>query len=482
MSFRFSALIGGLSFAALGFRQAVTIIILLVASDFLDPATFGIFTLSLAFVALLQSLAYAGIHDFIIREKGGGDLLDTAFWVMVAISTVGAAILCAVAPALGRTFESDDFAAILTLLVLNQPLAASLAWVQAVMLREERTTPFYVMIIINNAVALVVGVALLFIMGSIYALVIFRWVQVGCGAALFFSYQRRFPRFRFSRPLAKRAMSYSSGLYGSRLLSYLFGYGADIILGVMFTTAEAGLYRLGNRIATGLADIFNAPLRTFAWVSFGAAHRQDRSFGKELEEFIGTASFILLCLCVTLMVFAEPLISALLGEAWMGAVPVVYALAVARFAGVPDLFLEPALGAAGRTGTVLWYRLVSVVLMLAAVSVVSPLGTAAVAWAQTAVMGVMGVVALVLIGRVIQADVAGLAWPIGRAIPFGLGLGGICVVALLGAEMLMDDGLSGLVLALAVAGAAGLALLALAVRMNVFSLAILGDKAALRAK
>jgi hypothetical protein len=86
---------------------------------------------------------------------------------------------------------------------------------------------------------------------AFFALVAYRYIRVLSGFPAVSGLHRDLPKMIFDRPLAWSAAGFSGGLYASRFLTYLFALFRRPFAWPVYSTAEAGLYRFGNRVASG---------------------------------------------------------------------------------------------------------------------------------------------------------------------------------------------------------------------------------------
>lgn len=408
--------LAAVAFGARALQQIATLAMTLLAARFLLPSEYGIYTLSVVFITLIQTLTYTGFFHFVLTTRDpGGTLLDTTFWLIVGLGTAGAGLLALLSEAIAALYRAPEMAMALVLLAAIQPVAAATAWASAVLMREQRMRLHFSILIAQNTVALVGGIALLVAWKSVFALVAFRYLRVLSGAVLYAVALRRRPRLRFDLPLARQATLYSAGLYGSRLLTFLSSYGADLVLGMMFSTAEAGLYRFGNRIATGAIDIVAQPLRSFALAQFGAAGRSGAAFGPVLERFAGVTVFATGCVVAVILVFSEAVVLNYFQPAYAEGLVVTYALAAFGFLSIGNLMVEPVLAARHRTGAIMLHHAAWSAVAVTAVLAAAPFGLGALAWSLAAVAAAASAGGLIVIRRLGTTPVSGALAAAGRA-------------------------------------------------------------------
>lgn len=391
--------VAAFAFSARSLQQVSTLAITLLAARYLAPADYGIYSLGVVFVILVQTLTFTGFYQFILtaREDDAG-VLSTCFWLILGTVSAASAAMALGASAVEQALHAPRLASVLVLFALVQPLASVGAWSSAALLRRGAVTLNTAIVFTQNLVALVGGAALLWAWQSLYALVAFRYLRVVTGAGLYALFARDRPALAFSPALARRALAFSGGLYGARGLDFLARYGADLMLGMLHSPAAVGLYRFGNRVATGATDTLAQPMAIFAATQFGAAARNDQPLDAVLARFAGSIALLCGLVGATIIVVADIAVPLLFDPAYTAALAVTYAMAIRGAAGLGQVLIEPAFAAAGRTGWVMMFNFASAAMAILALLATAPWGLAALAWGQVLVVLTSSAGAFALLG------------------------------------------------------------------------------------
>ncbi|WP_172332210.1 oligosaccharide flippase family protein [Mangrovicoccus sp. HB161399] len=369
------------AFSSQSLQQITTFLLTLLAARYLAPAEYGVYALAALFSAFLQMLTYTGFFHYTVRAKGEEDeVADTCFWLMLGLSVTGSAILFVSAHAIAQIFDAPDLGPVLWMFSALQPLVALTAWCSAVLMRQNRMHLHFKILMAQNVFSLVVGVAILVMWQSVFALVVYRLARALSGALLYLVFSRVRPGLSVRGSIALSALRFSYGLFGSRVLTFASTYGADLALGLMFTTAEVGLYRFGNKIATGAIDVVNQPMRSFAEAQFGAANRNGTAFGPTIERF-GSAALILIgCIAGTIFVFGRDIVDLFFQPEYAGALMVAYAMSLRAMMGLGDTYVEPVLASSGHTNVVLAHSALWTAIQVAVIPLTAGFGMEVLAW------------------------------------------------------------------------------------------------------
>ena len=461
----------GIALAANIAQQAAMLAIVLLAARYLVPAQYGVYTLAIVFVNLVQTLTYTGLFHFLVTGEGDErTILDTTFWLIVVSNALCCGVLVVVSPLMAAIFDAPDIAWVLAWLAVAQIMEGFVAWNSGVLMRRSRLRANFTAMLVQNVGALVAGVALLIAFQSLIALVAARFARIAFGVALYAFAQPTRPGLSFSGHLARRVWIYASNLYGTRALNFLSVYGADIALGLTFSTSEAGLYRFGNRLATAAMDIVGVPLRHIALARFGITGRNARATAAELKRFASTKLLLLTCAAAAIVVFVDDAVLILFQPEYAAAIGVAYALAVRGVTNTGNQFVEPIMASRGETGAVMRHHTVWTGAQILVLFAAPTLGLVGLAWAQAVIALLASVAAFRLIASRGIAIAPALS-DMGRVVALAFGYGGAIVLI----ERMVATGFAGVpafVLAVALSGALALALLALAARRNVFDLRI----------
>lgn len=378
---------GVLAFIAHFLQQIGSLAIILLAARFLSPSEYGVYSIATIFLLFLQEMTFAGVTQYIVTQKGDEKaLLATTFWLIVGFSLVGSVLLFAFAPLIAYGFDAPQLSSTIQLLALAQPVAAYTAWAGAVLMRRKKLRQHFLLLGLQNLIALVCGIATLFVWQSIFALVAYRYYRTFSGMVAYLIFVREWPGLRFDKVLGKQLFAFSSHLYGTRFLQFFSNYGADLMLGATMSTASAGLYRLGNRIAMVPIELIGQPVRTFALAQFGDTHRNDRPFSPLAAAFVSSMTFVMGGIGATVSIFGKELVTYLFQPAYLAALPITMALIVRSILGIGDSLLEPVLASVGKTKLIFWHRTFWALVVVAGMFAAAPFGAPAVAWTLAGIM------------------------------------------------------------------------------------------------
>jgi len=374
---------------ARGLSHASTLLVMLAAARWLEPADFGSYVLGTALVSFGMLFIYAGVYEYLLRADDDALHANTGFSVLLATALVLAFLLWGGASLAARVFSSPALAWMLKLFAVI-PLAGCLsAWREAMFLRDERHVARYNLIVMaRDLLSLAIGLAALALGLGLAALVVWRLSPALLGWAAWRWQVPRRPRLDLGRARWREVLAYGGGITGSRLAMFAEANGVDLLLGLLLQPAAVGLYRMASRLVGSLVDLLAQPMAKLAWVQVSLAARQ----GQPVQAECARWHRLLLLLAWPGLAFvglaAEPLASAVLGPRWVGAAPAITALAAAAIVRSSAFALEPLFAVAGRSLMMMQLRTVAAAFALSGVALAGLGGLAAVAWGQVAAASV----------------------------------------------------------------------------------------------
>ncbi|WP_375175099.1 oligosaccharide flippase family protein [Pseudooceanicola sp.] len=393
-----------------GSQQIAGLVITLLAAGFLGAAQYGTYALAVVFVEFVTLLTYVGFYHFLVTSDAEeDDVLSTIFWVILGIGILGGALMVALAAPAAHLFDAPELAGIMRAYGLMQPLSAVVGWASAALTRAGRMRRFFLIQLAINSGAMLAGALTLILWQSLHALVLYQALRVLIGLVLFLHAVPQLPRWRFDIRLFRSAARYALGLYGARSLTFFSVYGVDILLALLFSTAESGLYRFANRLAMAAVDVIAQPLRSFSLKSFGTAARHHLPLTPLFTRYFTAALLLIGGAGATVLILGGAVVETLFRAEYLLAIGAVQALALRAAARVGQAMVEPTFAATGRTTIAALNNLVVSCAMIALVVAVAPFGFVTLAWAQAGLQLLSIPFSLWMIARFAPVDIrAGL--------------------------------------------------------------------------
>jgi O-antigen/teichoic acid export membrane protein len=330
------------------FRLAIGFASIAFTSRLLTPGEVGVAVIGTGIIAIALGLREFATSDFLIqRQEVERDDVRTSFTVLFLLTALIASTMFLLAPWLGTFYGEDKLARFLR-------VAAVAGLIEAValpitgLLRRDMAFGALAVINITSATVMTASTVLLAFVGFSY--MSFAWAAVA-GAATTTVLAFRFrPDLSNLHPTLKswRSVLSFGGYNGvSFVVNRTYEALPQLVLGHVLSHSAVGLYSR----ATLLSDIPDKIVLSSVFsVAFPALAAEIRRGGSLKEAYLRALSLITVFYWpgqVLLVLLAYPIVSLLLGQQWLGVVPLLQILAIATFAWFPVMLTSPVLLAIG---------------------------------------------------------------------------------------------------------------------------------------
>ena len=298
----------------------------------LTPTDFGLFSLVLVSVSLIEVFTESGINIVLVQsQKKIEEYIDTA-WIF---SIFRGFVICGVMTLLAFSMSSYYHEPHLLNLILFAsfvPIIKGFINPGIITFYKElnfkKDTMYRFALIITDFIVAIIGGLLL---KNTYALVIPLFFSAAMDVFISFKYVSIKPRLKFNLPIFKEIFAHSKWLNGISILDYLNKNVDNLIIGRMLGTTSLGLYQNAFALSQSLtAEIglsaIHASFPIYARLSEDL-ERLRRSFFK----VAGLFSLITLPPALILVLFPELIIRLQFGDQWLNAIAILPILALAGY-------------------------------------------------------------------------------------------------------------------------------------------------------
>jgi O-antigen/teichoic acid export membrane protein len=398
----------------------------------LAPRDFGLVALALTFTALLETIKDFGLGQALIvsKEEDLEARANTVFWWGMIIGTAGCLVIVAIAPLIADFYGEPAVLPLLAVLALNFPLRAAGATHEALIQQRMnfrgQTLAQIASVVVRGGAGIVLALmgfgAWSLVVG--YLLGTFVWT-----VALWILVRWR-PRLRFTNHHARELFTFGGILTGVDVLHGIWASLDVLVIGRVLGATALGLYTIGARLPQLL--IVNLSV-VAASVLFPAFTKVDP--GRLKDVFLTSLRFTLIVgapIAVGLAALAEPIIVALFGDQWRGAVGAMQMLAIYALLLTIEIPGGTIFKVTGRASVLLKLAVPRTILLLVALLLFAENGLVAVAGCIVAVSALFALLAIVIAARATGTGlgaIVGTSWaPVVAALGAGAAILGVTLV------------------------------------------------------
>lgn len=313
-----------LSLISRGATIAIGLASSVITARWLGPDGRGLLAILSVLTGLALQFGNLGLHSgniyYVAREPGrAGAVLGNAFWLSLALGIASGAIACGVAVARPAWFPGIPFGLIL-LTAGTLPFQFMIFYFQNALLGLHEVAAFNVFETANKGITFALLAAYLVLLGggAPGAVVLFAGMGAAFGLASV-AYCRRRVRFawRFDAGLFREMLGFGGRVYVACLLAFVVLRSDMLLVNYFLGAAAAGVYSITVQIADTLLLVpVTVGMLLFPRVAAESPDRREIFTARVTRH----TALLLSLLCVAAWVLAGPVIGALYGPGFAGAV------------------------------------------------------------------------------------------------------------------------------------------------------------------
>lgn len=323
-----------------GSIRALAILKTAILARILLPDQFGAFGIAAMALALLEILTETGINVFLLQEKGDyREYVDTAWVVSIVRGGLISLLIFATAPLISQFFSSPQS---LPLLYLAGVIPVIRGFINPSNIIFQKDLRFDKEFIYRFGILLVEIVVTIFMAWQTRSAMSFVWGLIFAAVTevtLSFVFISPRPKLRFETPKLKRVLDRGKWVTGFGIFDYMFTQGDNIAVGRILGDTSLGIYRTSYSLSTlPVTEISEIFYKVMFPVLVKVSHEPQR-LKKIVLKSVSVVFVIMVLAGVSVFLLAGPIVSVLLGEKWISAIPVVRVLAITGlFRGLSFLF------------------------------------------------------------------------------------------------------------------------------------------------
>ncbi len=304
--------------------RVVAFLKIAVLARLLTPTQFGVFGIGLLVLSFLEIMTDTGVNVFLIQENAElSKYKDTAFVVSIIRGILISLVIFLTAPLVSSFFNSPESYRVLLLTSLIPLIRGfinpSVVKFQKELLFAKEFSFRFVIFAIDGTVAILAAFITHSAISLIYGLL--------AGAIFETLFSQLFikprPGFSFEGNKAKEVVGRGKWVTAAGIFNYLYENGDNVVVGRILDAASLGLYQTAYRISslpiTEIADVVSrVTFPVYVKIS-GDMARLKKAYLKTL----GAISLTVLPFGIILLLFTEPAVQIVLGDKWLGTVPVI---------------------------------------------------------------------------------------------------------------------------------------------------------------
>ena len=319
---------------------------LLIFARFLTPSDFGIASMALGIVQVLNIPVEMLFHDALIqRKEAGPGHFNTAFTVSAVLGLVLCMICWVGAPAVAATLGAPLMTAVLPWMSLSLPLMGLGSAIIAYQRRQLLYRPLAVRSLVGRLTGAAAGIAVAMAGGGVWSLVVQQVTSVGLAtAALWLGCNWR-PRPFYSAPELKELLTFGLPAMSVMGLYFVGQRWFMLLVGRQLGAEAAGYLNLAFRSIDSLRDVSAGAVSQLALPLFSRHQHHADALAASFNKATSMSCTLMFPLFGSLAICAPGFVHLLFGAKWSSATPLIALMAVLTAHYFSRMFAAPLMSA-----------------------------------------------------------------------------------------------------------------------------------------
>lgn len=310
--------------------QGITFLLELIIARIVGPDNYGLIAMLAIFMSVSQVFIDGGFSSALIQRQQRNEAdFSTTFYINTGISLTLYLLLFMTAPLIAQFFGHPILCSITRVYSLNLIFNSLVAvnktkLIIAVDFKTQSKISFF-----SALISGLIGITLAFMGWGVWAIV---WQAVACSVlnVMFsFYYVRWFPGAKFSTASFRNLFGFGSKLLVANLISSVYAKIYDVVIGKKFSANLLGLYSRADKFNQFASSNISGILQRVSFPVLSEIQDDDKRLLAAYRKYLQMSALIVFPLIMGLCGIARPLIQLLLGDEWMGCVPLLQILSFA---------------------------------------------------------------------------------------------------------------------------------------------------------
>ena len=298
------------------------LVVSIVLARLLAPEKFGQVAIITVFINLCQVFVDSGLNSALVQNKKADSVdYSTVFYISLAVAAIMSAALILTAPIIGEYYENDAIVLPLRVYSLSLFVSAFSAVQNAKLQREMKFRTVLYTSLSATILSAAIGITLAALGAGIWALIVYYFAYTVFSSMAILIADRWVPTIEFSLSRAKELFSYGWKMLVSGLLCSLYADIRTLIIGKMFSEAQLGYYNRGQQLPTIISGTAETTINSVIFPAMSEKQSDSGAVKALAKQTVTIGCLLMIPLMVGLSIAAENIVSVLLTDKWLPAVP-----------------------------------------------------------------------------------------------------------------------------------------------------------------
>lgn len=305
-----------------GGTQGIQFLVQIVLARLLNPEEFGLIAIVMVFIHLSQIFVQSGFNTALIQKKDADEKdFSSIFYLNIGIAGLLYSIIFIAAPSISDFYNNPMIVSILRILALILFTGAFNSVQNAYIARNLMFKKLFGSSVGAIIISGTLGITAAYLGLGVWALVIQQLAnQIAISVIMWITVKWR-PKFVFSIHKVQELFSFGWKLLLSSILNVSYLEIGNLIIGRMYNSIALGFYNRGEQFPKLIVNNINGSIQSVMLPTLSSQQDNKKRAKEMMRRAIVTSSFLIFPMMIGMAVVAEPLVTIVLTEKWLPAVP-----------------------------------------------------------------------------------------------------------------------------------------------------------------
>lgn len=302
--------------------QAVSFIVSVILARILMPEDYGIIAITTVFITICNVFVTSGFGMALIQKKDADNLdFSTILYFSFGFSLLIYALLYICAPIISSFYNEPILTNVIRIMSLRLPIAAINSVQQAYVARQMIFKKFFLATLIGTVISALIGIVMAVEGYGVWALVAQYLINSAVDTVVLGITIRWRPQARVSFQRLKSMLGFGWRILCSDLIHTVYSQLRSLIIGKRYSTDQLAHYNRGQQIPHLFVTNVGVAISTVLFPAMSAKQDDIEHIRHMIKRSISLGTYVMMPLMAGLAAVARPLITLLLTDKWIGAVP-----------------------------------------------------------------------------------------------------------------------------------------------------------------
>lgn len=312
-----------------------------------DYGLLGMATVIIGFVELFKDLGLSAAT--VQKAEINHQQVSTLFWINLVVSWIIALIVVGLAPVVAWFYHEPRLSGITLALAINFVFGGLTVQHQALLQRQMRFTSLAQIDIVSMSVGVIAAIVSAWYGLGYWALVVMQIATVITNAIAVWLICSWRPGFASKDSAIRSMLAFGGNLTGFRLVNYFSRNLDNLLIGRYWGSQQLGLYAKAYQLVLLPMEQINSPVNSVALPTLSSLQSEPEKYRKYYYKAILLITTLGMPIVGFMFASADKVILLMLGEQWLGVVPIFQFLMPAAFIGTFNVATGWVYQSLGRT-------------------------------------------------------------------------------------------------------------------------------------